>query len=111
MANPTKLTWRAPATWGDNVTPFRQSDFKGWLVEADGKPAVSVPIAWDADGVYEIPLTNVPALASIGKHTVAMRTVSIDPEDVTKTLTSPASTTATYTITGTPLPPLDVAVA
>ena len=71
MANPKKLLWAAP-TKNTDESVFDQSQFAGFTLYIDGKPGVSVPVGWDADGQYEMDLATMPDLVTYGTHTVAM---------------------------------------
>lgn len=74
MPNPTRLTWQQPATNTDGST-FDAAQFNGFELEINEAPAVSVPIVWDEDGAYELPLAGLVAVDETGAYVMRMRTL------------------------------------
>lgn len=101
MANPTKLTWTQPKANVDGSV-FDVTQFAGFQIAIDGKPAVSIPIAWNDVGTYELPLAGLSL--SFAQHVVGMQTIAKNGA------ISAMSNTATFTLKDERVPkaPLDL---
>lgn len=75
MSNPTKLSWRQDKLNTDGSV-FDAAQFAGFELEINAAPAVSVPIAWDDDTNYEMPLADLTAVQATGDYTLRIRTVN-----------------------------------
>lgn len=76
MANPTKLSWRAP-TENTDGSPFTVEQYHGFELQVNEGPdarLVSVPAVWETDGLYELPLADF--VTESGSYTLIMRTVA-----------------------------------
>jgi predicted RNase H-like HicB family nuclease len=67
MANPTRLSWTHSLEWEDG-SPLKQAELAGFALYIDGQAAVSVPVGWEADGQWEVPLKDFPAATTFGDH-------------------------------------------
>lgn len=102
MANPVALSWTAPTQYTDGK-PFGQADHGGYEVEVNGQPQFAIPLGWDADGLYEFPVVDLPGLAQ-GANKVRMRTVAANGE------VSDWTGYVSFTYLSRPLPPTSLAV-
>ncbi len=75
MANPTRFRWRHDGRNTDG-TPFTADQFAGFELEVNGQGAVSIPAGYDADGEYEVPFTDLPAISQTGNYTLRLRVVN-----------------------------------
>lgn len=73
MANPTKLSWRAP-TENTDGSPFTVEQYAGFELALNEASAVSVPADWETDGTYELPLADF--VTQSGTYSLRMRTVA-----------------------------------
>lgn len=71
MAHTAK--WVGPTVNVDG-SAFDEAQYRGYELELDGLPAVSVPVAWDTDNNYEFDL-RVLGLP-YGQHTLRIRVVN-----------------------------------
>lgn len=75
MANPTKFTWTGPTTYVDG-TPYGAADHGRYQLELNGGTAlIEVPVAWNTNNTYELPIANLAGLKQ-GNNTARMRTVA-----------------------------------
>lgn len=75
MANKTKLTWKHDGKNTDG-SPFTEDQFAGFVLEINGAGAVGVPAGWEADGQYEMPLSDLAAVQETGDYTMRMAVVN-----------------------------------
>ena len=100
-----RANWRGP-TQNTDGSVFDQSQFRGFELELDGQPAVSVPLGWDTDNQYEFDLRTLQGF-SFGDHRLRMRTVNN--RGAASDWTAPVS--FVHNDERVPMPPLDLAVA
>jgi len=70
----TTINWTGPTTYTDG-TPYGQTDHGGYELEVNGSLAVAVPVAWQQDNTYEMPIAGLPGIRQ-GENSVRMRTVA-----------------------------------
>jgi hypothetical protein len=70
----SKFMWRQEKKFVDG-SDFTAEHFGGFTFEIDGKPAVSVPVGWDEDGLYELPIADI-VTPLYGEHTARMNVVT-----------------------------------
>lgn len=68
------ISWVGPTQYVDG-TPYGQADHGGYELEINGSLAVAVPVAWQADNTYELPIAGLPGIRQ-GENSVRMRTVA-----------------------------------
>jgi hypothetical protein len=67
--NPTRLTVQHDLKWSDG-SALAAGDFGGLTLYIDDLPAVSIPLGYEADGEWEMPLKDFAAATVIGTHTL-----------------------------------------
>jgi hypothetical protein len=74
MAKPVELYWTGPTQYVDG-TPYGQADHGGYDVQLNGVGVISVPVAWNVDLQYTLPVEGLPGLKQ-GDNTASVRTVA-----------------------------------
>lgn len=74
MANPQNIEWTGPTTYTDG-RPYGQADHGGYELEVNGLPAVAVPVGWNVENKYTLPVVDLPNLKQ-GNNAIRMRTVA-----------------------------------
>lgn len=97
-----KLTWVQPLL-NDDGSAFDTAQFAGFDIAIDGTmPNVSVPIAWNDAGTYELPLSGLGL--GDGQHSWQIRTKAVNGQS------SDFVVGPTFSTARTPLPPKNLAV-
>jgi len=68
------ISWTGPTTYVDG-TPYGQADHGGYELEINGSLSVAVPVAWQQDNTYELPIAGLAGIKQ-GDNSVRMRTVA-----------------------------------
>jgi hypothetical protein len=68
------ISWTGPTKYVDG-TPYGQADHGGYELEINGSLSVAVPVAWQQDNTYELPVAGVAGIVQ-GDNTARMRTVA-----------------------------------
>lgn len=74
MANPVNITWSGPTAYVDG-TPYGQADYGGFEIELNGVAGVAVPVAWNTNNLYTLPIAGLPNIKQ-GTNSLRMRTVA-----------------------------------
>lgn len=75
MANPRFLRWTHDHRNTD-ASLFGPDQFAGFELEINEAPAASVPVTYDLDGQYEMPLADLSAVQQTGQYTLRIRVVN-----------------------------------
>jgi hypothetical protein len=83
------ISWTGPTTYVDG-TPYGQADHGGYELEINGSLSVAVPVAWQQDNTYELPIAGLAGIKQ-GDNAVRMRTVAANGQvsDYTGVVTFP----------------------
>ena len=68
------ISWTGPTTYTDG-TPYGQADHGGYELEINGALSVAVPVAWQQDNTYELPVAGLAGIKQ-GDNSVRLRTVA-----------------------------------
>jgi hypothetical protein len=77
MINPVTLAWQHSNKNTDG-TAFNAAQYAGTEISFDGTPAVSIPVAFAANGQYQIAAATIAAFAALanGGHNFSIRLVN-----------------------------------
>lgn len=70
----TQLSWTGPTTYTDG-RPYGAADHGGYEIAINGQSAVAVPMAWNAQNRYTLPLAPLPFITQ-GNNEATLRTVA-----------------------------------
>lgn len=98
MAN--KFVWAQPL-FNTDGSAFDAAQFAGFELEIDGAPAVSVPVAWQTSGRYDLPFAGFSF--ADGNHSARVRVKHVNGQ------VSAYSNAATFVVARVPEAPLEFA--
>ena len=70
----TNLLWTGPTTYTDGA-PYGAADHGGYELELNGVAAIAVPLSWQSNNQYTLPLAGLPNLKQ-GTNAARLRTVA-----------------------------------